>query len=73
MKEERVEGGDLPEAGPLAGAGGDGVLSLHTGSKRKTTAVSAQQSSFIGTVVAKVANGLQLQCAGEAQDQALHF
>ena len=27
MREERVEGGDLPEAGPQAGAGGDGVLS----------------------------------------------
>ena len=35
MKEERVEGGDLPEAGPQAGACGDGVLSLHTGSKGK--------------------------------------
>ena len=38
MKEERVEGGDLPEAGP----------SSRTDSKRETIAVSAQQSSFIG-------------------------
>ena len=46
MKEERVEGGDLPEAGPQAGACSDGVLSCTLAAKEKHSC-ECTTSSFI--------------------------